>query len=65
MTCPFCGAGMKPMSGPEAARALLDVIMSPKFPMRNAIEGAANRTVGDRVQRCIECSFVAIFAPPA
>lgn len=63
MTCPFCQSGMRPMRGPEAAKAFLDVIMSPNFPMRAALEGAANRSVGDRVQRCTGCGFVAIFAP--
>ncbi len=50
------------MPGPAAAKAFLDVIMSPKFPLRNQLEGAANREVGDRVQKCGGCGFVAIFA---
>jgi len=64
--CPFCGSMMRPMSGPDAAKALLDVIMSPKFPMRQSLEGAANRSVGNRVQLCTngECCFLAIFVIP-
>lgn len=63
--CPFCATEMRAMTGPGAAKAFLDVIMSPRFPLRNQLEGAANREVGDRVQRCTNptCGFVAIFAP--
>ena len=66
MKCAFydqCGGTMKTMTGPAAAKAFLDVLMSPRFPLRNQLEGAANREVGDRVQRCDACNFVAVFAP--
>ncbi len=66
MNCAFfpkCEGTMKIMTGPAAAKAFLDVLMSPRFPLRNQLEGAANREVGDRVQKCDRCNFVAVFAP--
>ncbi len=63
LACPFDQRPMIPLQGPEAAMALLDVLIDPKSAIRGMMVGSANMRINGHVQQCSDqdCGFIAVF----
>lgn len=64
LKCPFanCKGDMTPLSGKDAARKLLDVLVSPKSTMATMARASAADVKKGALRECSECGYLAVFA---